>query len=246
MSGPQHVKFLYEDEYLVVAKKVAKLSVHRSEMCRDRRTLQSMVRNKLGGQYVYAVHRLDRPVSGPVLFAKSPEMCRDLQVQFTEKTVEKKYIALVRGWLEGEGEVDKQLVKKSNGAIQDCLTRYRGLATAEIDEPLGKFDTVRYGLVELEPVTGRFHQLRRHMRDLAYPIIGDSTDGDSHQNRFFRERFDLRRLMLHCFYLAFRHPVNNNLIKVYLEPDKELRYIYNELGMYDQYKQIEKEYSSEV
>ncbi|MDD7984544.1 pseudouridine synthase [Lentisphaera marina] len=246
MSGPQHVKFLYEDEYLVVAKKVAKLSVHRSEMCRDRRTLQSMVRNKLGGQYVYAVHRLDRPVSGPVLFAKSPEMCRDLQVQFTEKTVEKKYIALVRGWLEGEGEVDKQLVKKSNGAIQDCLTRYRGLATAEIDEPLGKFDTVRYGLVELEPVTGRFHQLRRHMRDLAYPIIGDSTDGDSHQNRFFRERFDLRRLMLHCFYLAFRHPVNNNLIKVYLEPDKELRYIYNELGMYDQYKHLEKEYSCEV
>ena len=246
MSGPQHVKFLYEDEYLVVAKKVAKISVHRSEMCRDRRTLLTMVRNKLGGQYVYAVHRLDRPVSGPLLFAKSPEMCRELQKQFNEKTVEKKYLALVRGWLEGEGEVDKQLVKKSNGAIQDCLTRYRGLATAEIDEPLGKFPTVRYGLVELEPVTGRYHQLRRHMRDLAYPIIGDSTDGDSHQNRFFREKFELRRLMLHCFYLSFKHPVSQELIKTYLEPDKDLLRIYDQLGMYEQFKQLEREYKDEI
>ena len=130
--------------------------------------------------------------------------------------------------------------------MQDCLTRYRGLATAELFEPLGKFDTVRYGLVELEPVTGRFHQLRRHMRDRAYPIIGDSTDGDSHQNRFFREKFELRRLMLHCFYLQFEHPVNQQLMKIYLEPDGEMINIYQKLGMIDQFRELEKGYLNEI
>ena len=111
MSGPHYVKFLYEDEHLVVAKKPAKMSVHRSEMCRDRRVLLSMVRNKIGGDFVYAVHRLDRPVSGPVLFAKNPDMCRQLQQQFNEKKVRKKYLALVRGWLNGEGEIKTPLKK---------------------------------------------------------------------------------------------------------------------------------------
>jgi tRNA pseudouridine65 synthase len=105
---------------------------------------------------------------------------------------------------------------------------------------------VRYGLVELEPVTGRFHQLRRHMRDCAHPIIGDSTDGDSHQNRYFREKFELRRLMLHSFYLEFEHPINQQLIKIYLEPDGEVIKIYQELAMIDQFRELEKGYTNEI
>ena len=109
MSGPHYVKFLYEDEHLVVAKKPAKMSVHRSEMCRDRRVLLSMVRNKIGGDYVYAVHCLDRPVSG-LFVAKSPDMCCQLRSNLMLKQFAKS-LALVRGWLEGEGEVNTPLKK---------------------------------------------------------------------------------------------------------------------------------------
>ena len=84
------------------------------------------------------------------------------------------------------------------------------------------------------------------MRGLAHPIIGDSTDGDSHQNRFFREKFNLRRLMLHCFFLSFKHPITNDPIKIYLEADKDLRNIYNILGMDEQYKKLEREYNNEI
>ena len=212
-----------------MVNKVAKLAVHPSEMCRDQRTLLSLTRNKLGGQYVYPVHRLDKPVSGPVLFAKSPEMCAVLQKEFIEGRVEKSYVALVRGWAEASGEINIPL-KKDNGTIQECLTRYECLDKAEIDEPFGIHSTVRYSLLKLTPVTGRFHQLRRHMRDIARPILGDTTDGDSHQNRFFRERFNLRRLMLHSYLLGFKHPVTDEWISSYIHPDKNISQVFVNLG----------------
>ena len=228
-SGPAFVNFLYEDEHLLVVEKAAKLAVHPSEMCRDQRTLLSLTRNKLGGTYVYPVHRLDKPVSGPVLFAKSSQMCGVLQKQFAEAKMDKRYIALVRGWAEESGEVDFPL-KKENGTIQECLTRYQLLAKAELDEPFGIHQTVRYSLLNLEPVTGRFHQLRRHMRDISRPILGDTTDGDSHQNRFFREKFNLRRLMLHSYFLGFTHPVSGEYIATYVHPDKDLCRVFEGLG----------------
>ena len=229
MSGPSFVNFLYEDEHLLVVDKPAKLAVHPSEMCRDQRTLLSLTRNKLGGQYVYPVHRLDKPVSGPVLFAKSSEMCGVLQKQFAEGRVDKQYIALVRGWAEPSGEVDSPL-KKENGTVQECLTRYERLAKAELNEPFGIHKTVRYSLLRLIPVTGRFHQLRRHLRDISRPILGDTTDGDSHQNRFFREKFNLKRLMLHSFYLGFTHPITGEYISAYVHPDKDLCSVFEQLG----------------
>jgi tRNA pseudouridine65 synthase len=68
------------------------------------------------------------------------------------------------------------------------------------------------------------------MRDIARPILGDTTDGDSHQNRFFREKFNLKRLMLHSFYLGFTHPITGEYIATYIHPDKDLCQVFEQLN----------------
>jgi tRNA pseudouridine65 synthase len=220
MSGLDFIRFLHEDEHFFVVAKPAKIAVHPSDMCRDRRTLLCLVRNKGGGEHVYPVHRLDKPVGGPVLFARSPQMATVLQQQFIENRVSKNYVTLVRGWTEDRGAIDHQL-KKENGQMQDCRTEYQCLARVALDEPFGKYSSIRYSLLKCHPITGRFHQLRRHLRDIAHPIIGDTTDGDSHQNKFFRERFGVRRLMLHCTSLGFDHPITGERVVCELIPDAE-------------------------
>ena len=230
MGGPVFVKFLKEDELFFLVAKPEKCAVHPSEMCRDRRTLLHMVRNKGGGEHVYPVHRLDRPVSGPVLFARSQAVASQLQQQFVQRQVEKHYLAIVRGWTPELGVIDHPLKKHTTGAMLPCRSEYECIARAELHEPFGIHKTVRYSLVKLSPVSGRFHQLRRHCRDIAHPILGDTTDGDSHQNRFFREKFGLRRLMLHCYFLGFEHPKGAQRVETFLSPNREFMEVVEKLG----------------
>jgi tRNA pseudouridine65 synthase len=233
MSGLEFVRFLYEDEHIIVASKPEKLAVHPSGLCRDRRTLLSLVRNKGGGEHVYPVHRLDKPTSGPVLFARSPEICRKLQEQFTEKSIKKKYLCLARGWTDRQGSIDLPLKKPENGTMQECLSTYHCLSHVEWDHPFGPHETTRYSLLSMTPVTGRFHQLRRHLRDISHPMIGDTTHGDSRHNRFFRQQFGLKRLILHCYFLGFQHPVSGQSISIDLPPDQSLCHLFVSLKIDD-------------
>lgn len=246
MSGIDFVKFLKEDEHFFVVAKPAKLAVHPSDMCRDRRTLLQLVRNKGGGEHVYPVHRLDKPVSGPILFARSSEACHKLQTQFIEGKVDKHYVAIVRGWAEDSGVIEQPLKKHENGTMQECRTEYDCIKKIEIDKPFGKHKTVRYSFLRMTPVTGRFHQLRRHCRDIAHPIMGDTTDGDSHQNRFFRDEFQIRRLMLHCCFLSFNHPETGERINTYLGPDKELMSLFEKLNLTQAYKNLTEPWVTEL
>jgi tRNA pseudouridine65 synthase len=232
MSGISFVKFIRDEKDFVVVAKPSKIAVHPSEMCWDRRTLLSMVRNKCGGQHVYPVHRLDRPVSGPILFAKTPEMAKTLQSQFEEGKVSKAYVALVRGYCDETGKIDSPL-KKHNGNMQECITTYTCLGKAVIKEPFDRYDSVRYSMLQCTPVTGRFHQLRRHFRDISHPIIGDTSHGDSRQNRFFKERYGVQRLMLHCYHLGFDHPHTGERLHINMEPDGEMKSLYEALGFLD-------------
>jgi tRNA pseudouridine65 synthase len=233
MSGLDFVRFLYEDEHIIVALKPAKLAVHPSGLCRDKRTLLSLVRNKGGGEHVYPVHRLDKPVSGPVIFTRTPEVSTLVQKQFESKSIQKKYLCLTRGWTPEKGTIDHPLKKPENGNMQESLTTYECLSHSEWNQPFGQHSTTRYSLLSMTPVTGRFHQLRRHLRDISYPIIGDTTHGDSHQNRFFREQFELQRLILHCYFLGFKHPISNQAINIFLPPDHALFSLFNKLGIQD-------------
>ena len=182
------------------------------------------------GQHVFPLHRLDRPTSGVLLFGLSAEIAREMMPKFASKDIKKTYQAIVRGWLLEAGVLDYPL-KRVRDKIADkfaseaenyqsAITEYRPLAHAEIPVPLGRYSSCRYTLVEMNPQTGRKHQLRRHMHHLNHHMIGDVNHGDGKHNRLFRERFDCHRLLLHAKHLAFIHPVTGQPIEITAMPDE--------------------------
>jgi tRNA pseudouridine65 synthase len=210
------IEILYQDEWLVAVNKPSGWLVHRSWLERDEKVvLMQTVRDQIG-QHVFTVHRLDRPTSGVLLMGLSSEAGRLLSQQFEQHQIQKRYHAIVRGWLMEEALLDYPLVEeldkiadkfaREDKEAQPAVTHYRGLATAEMPVATGSYPTTRYGLVELEPKTGRKHQLRRHMSHLRHPILGDSKHGDLRQNRSAAEHFGCDRLMLHASELHLTHP----------------------------------------
>ncbi|MHC4885869.1 MAG: pseudouridine synthase, partial [Planctomycetota bacterium] len=185
MSTPAELSILYLDDHLVAIHKPAGLLVHRTVMDRhETRFAVQLLRDQLG-QRVDPLHRLDKPTSGILLFALDAETASLGHALFDEGRVEKTYWALVRGWMEGEGLIDHAL-RPMDGAKdvegKPSQTEYRCLERIEIQEAVDRFPTTRYSLVELQPKTGRRHQLRRHCRHRHHPIIGDTRHGVGNHN----------------------------------------------------------------
>ncbi len=234
------VEILYQDEYFVAVNKPAGLFVHRSYMDKHEKYFAlQLVRDQIG-QHVYPVHRLDRPTSGVLLFALNPEIARMMAKAFVNKTIQKTYYALTRGHVSGKETIDYPLKEKldklgdknvsRSKEPQEAQTDYESLLTASLPVSVGKFDTVRYSLIKLNPRTGRRHQIRRHLAHLRYPIIGDINYGDSKQNPFFREYFGFRRLMLIAKKLAFVHPITNGNVVIEVEFDQQWLDVFEKLG----------------
>ena len=212
------LEILFKDESLVAINKPSGLLVHRSPIDQyETRFAMQMTRDQIG-QHVYPVHRLDKPTSGVLLFALSSEVANLLSKQFTATTMNKTYWAVVRGYTDNSGVVDSDLQEEQDKMTdkladkdkpaQSAITHYERLATTELPYPVGRYDSVRYSLVSLKPKTGRKHQLRRHLKRIFHPIVGDTTHGDGKQNTFLREQFGLERLMLHAKSTGFKHPIS--------------------------------------
>jgi len=215
---------LYQDDYIVVIDKPSGLLVHRSMIDKhETRFALQMTRDQIG-QYVYPVHRLDKPTSGVLVMALSSEIAAKLNEQFINKTITKNYIALVRGYTQSEDSIDyalkedldKMTDKKAqqDKAAQEAITHYKTLWQGEVPIAVGRYPTSRYSLLSLVPETGRKHQLRRHMKHIFHPIVGDTTHGDGKHNTMFRERFSLTRLLLVAKELSFEHPVTGELMQL--------------------------------
>ena len=211
------LEILYQDEVLVAVNKPAGMLVHRSWLDRhETQFVMQTLRDQIG-QRVYPIHRLDRPTSGVLLFALNSEIANLLCKQFEQKQIEKQYLAVVRGYVTGHGEIDYPLkvqldkiadkFSQPDKAPQSAVTFYEGLQTVEMPYGVGRYATSRYSLVRLIPQTGRKHQLRRHMKHIFHPILGDTQYGDLHQNRALMEHTGCARLLLHAEKLTFVHPL---------------------------------------
>jgi tRNA pseudouridine65 synthase len=212
LSAP--LPILYADEEIVAVNKPHGIAVHASGMYKDDKefVLQTL-RNQLG-QKVYPAHRLDKKTSGVLLFALTEDMNRKLQNAFSENHMHKTYHALVRGHLPAEGTIDYPLINNEDKR-QEAITHYRLLQHFEIAVPLGKYPTSRYSLAELQPDTGRYHQLRKHMAHIFHPIIGDRPHGCNKQNKLWKETFHHDTMMLHARKLQFTHPTTQ--MPIFLE-----------------------------
>ncbi|MER2553539.1 MAG: pseudouridine synthase [Thauera sp.] len=239
---------LYRDDWLVAIHKPPGLLVHRSPLAaHEERFAVQLLRDQIG-QRVYPAHRLDRGTSGVLLFALDREVARTLARCFESRTIDKRYLAIVRGHPPEHGLIDHALVRrldpvevrrgKGAGArdmlpedldesdatdaaaqvmepvAQPARTRFRRLATVELPHAVDRYPTSRYALVELFPETGRRHQLRRHLKHIAHPIIGDATYGKGRHNRLFQERFGSHRLLLACTRLALAHPLTGAPLEI--------------------------------
>ena len=225
------LEILYQDEHVGAVNKPAGMLVHRSWLDRhETKFVMQTLRDQIG-QLVYPIHRLDRPTSGVLLFALNSEMANLLCYQFEQKQTEKEYLAVVRGYVTGLGEIDYPLkvqldkiadkFAQQDKEPQSAVTFYNGLKTVEMPYGVGRYATSRYSLVRLIPKTGRKHQLRRHMKHIFHPILGDTQYGDLHQNRALTEHTGCSRLMLHAEKLTFVHPLTQQSITLQAGLDEQ-------------------------
>jgi tRNA pseudouridine65 synthase len=215
---------LYLDDYLAIVNKPAGWLVHRTPLDRgETRFVLQTLRDQIG-QHVWTVHRLDKGTSGVLLFALSAEVARTLGQAFeTGAGLHKTYRAVVRGWPANEGLIDHPLkrmpddMRTERMEVQPAQSRFATLRHFDLpiphDQPQQGFASTRCAEVALEPLTGRRHQLRRHMKHIAHPIMGDATHGKGPLNRAVADLIGLQRLWLHAESLELPHPVTGQLLR---------------------------------
>lgn len=253
------LEILYRDEALVAIHKPAGLLVHRSPIAANAQVFATQLLRDQIGRRVYPVHRLDRGTSGVLLFALDAGFAGRIGEQFRANQVRGRYLAVVRGHPPLSGCIDHPLrrqfddmeLRRGRGAgdrdakrneaeaddpadaapaVQSALTRFRRLATTELPWQVDRYPSSRYALVELNPESGRRHQLRRHLKHLSHPIIGDTTYGKGRHNRLFAEHFGCARLLLACTALQLRHPLDGRELRISAAPAADFRSVLDQLG----------------
>ena len=189
---------LHRDARCVVVDKPSGIATHRGWDDSEDALLQR-VRDAVG-MYVYPVHRLDRGASGCVLFALDKEAAAAFSGAWGE--AEKVYLAITRGHPPAHVVVDNPVPR----------TPEKGAERVPAVTALTRLEVFgRYALIEARPQTGRLHQIRRHCKHIACPLIGDVRYGKGEHNRIFREQHGLHRLALHCASLTVAHPDGGTL-----------------------------------
>lgn len=230
MSDFTPITVLYADAELAVVDKPAGLMVHDSALARGETEFALDRLRTQFGRRVYFAHRLDRATSGCLLLAFDAAMAAALGKAFMAREIDKQYLAIVRGWPEAAGVIDHPLDGGPGKPLKKpAITAFARLATAELPIPCSDFPTSRYALLRCEPHTGRFRQIRRHLKHIHHHLIGDSSHGDGRHNRVFRA-MSISRMLLHAERLAFVHPSGGERVQVQAPLDDEFSRAFARLG----------------
>lgn len=220
----------YVDDRIAVVDKPAGLMVHDSKLARGETDFAADRLREQFGKPIFLIHRLDRATSGCLLLAFDREAASTLGRVLMSGEVEKNYLAVCRGWPEESFVVDHPLDGgPGKPEKKPALTRFQRLATGELELPSVGFETSRYALLRCRPDTGRFRQIRRHLKHVSHHMIGDTSHGDGRHNRHFR-MLGIHRMLLHAVRLAFPHPVTGDRIDVTAPLDAELRKTFELFG----------------
>ncbi|KFN50607.1 hypothetical protein P873_05460 [Arenimonas composti TR7-09 = DSM 18010] len=213
---------LFADDFLAVVDKPAGLMVHDSALARGETDFAADRLREQFGRPIHLVHRLDRATSGCLLLAFDRDTASALGRQLMAQGFDKDYLAICRGWPEPAAGVIDHPLDGGPGKPQKkpAQTAYTTLATAEVDWPSAQHPTSRYALLRCSPLTGRFRQIRRHLKHIHHHLVGDTSHGDGRHNLAFRMR-GLHRMLLHAQHLGFTHPADGRRVDVHAPGDGE-------------------------
>ena len=230
-AAPGALRVLYADAYIAVVDKPPGVIAHESRLAgNETDTLVARARAVLG-QSAWLAHRLDRATSGCVLLGLDRALMAQLGAGFMERQVDKHYLAVVRGWPDPDGVIDHPLDGgPGKPERRPALTRFRTLATAELPVPVPPHASARYALLECRPETGRFRQIRRHLKHIHHHLIGDTSHGDGRHNRVFRQHLGVHRMLLHAWRLSFLHPATGERLTLTAPPGGEFALALQRLG----------------
>lgn len=239
-------RIIYQDPWLLVVDKPSGLLVHPSWITpASTPNLMALLKAETKAEKLHTVHRLDRATSGIMLVGKDLGAAKALQEQFMQRSVKKQYLCVVRGWTSDEETIDYPLIPKKdkfaepfakdNPEPKEAVTRYHTVARVELDMPVGRYPRARYSLVQAQPATGRKHQIRRHMKHILHPIIGDTKYGEGRHNRLFREAFGIHRLLLMASSIEFTHPITGEELCFSAPLSPEVQTLFDRLGWSEAY-----------
>ncbi len=203
-----NIEIIYQDEYCILVNKPNNVLVHHAHHSRnksDEDSLLQLLKSQLGHKY-YPIHRLDRKTSGIILLATKTEFVSKFQELFTQDQIQKTYYGVVRGHAPESRIIDSPVKGRDADVYKEAETHLRLLEKITLEIPVKPYDTSRYSLVELQPKTGRMHQLRIHMSKISHPLINDAKYGDKNHDLMYEAEFGWENLFLHAGSLAFKHP----------------------------------------
>ena len=204
---------VFQDDDMVVVYKPAGILVHRTNISQDRVFVMQNLRRQIGRE-VFPIHRLDRATSGLLVFALSSKVAALLGKQLEKNELDKTYHALVRGWFYLSQKMNAPLIREEDGKSQEAETHFKLVEHLELPIEYRGFATSRYSLIEAKPITGRTHQIRRHLAKLRSYIVGDTKHGDGKQNKLFRENYNCSHMWLNASALYFSHPVTREPLRL--------------------------------
>ena len=217
------INVLHADDRLAVVDKPAGLMVHDSALARGEDDFLADRLRAQFGQPVFLVHRLDRATSGCLLLAFDRDTASALGRTLMSGEVEKHYLAVCRGWPDERFTIDHALDGGPGKPLKKpAVTHFERLATCELELPSAGFPTSRYALLRAQPQTGRFRQIRRHLKHASHHLVGDTSHGDGRHNRHFR-MLGIHRMLLHAQRLSFPHPAVGERLVVEAPLDREFR-----------------------
>lgn len=223
---------LYRHDRFAVVDKPAGLMVHDSKLARGETEFAAdALRAQFGGP-IHLVHRLDRATSGCLLVAFDREAASLLGKTVMSREIEKDYLAICRGWPEPPAGLIDHALDGGPGKPEKkpAVTRYRTLASGELPVPCAGFPSARYALLQCSPETGRFRQIRRHLKHIHHHLIGDTSHGDGQRNRMFRIELGVHRMLLHAWRLAFAHPFTGERVEAIAPPDADFHRVFERFG----------------
>ncbi|MCD6551145.1 RluA family pseudouridine synthase [Thermotoga sp.] len=187
---PMKLDVLHENDNYLALNKPPRVAIHPGKGVHVATLIEGLLYyGQKRGFEPFLVHRLDKDTSGLLIVAKSREAARTLTEMFRGRNVEKEYIALVKG------------VPESNLKITIPLDDQEAVSEIVSVQPMKNVSLLRVRIH-----TGRKHQIRRHLSQIGFPIVGDNTYGDKHFNRDFRKKYALKRHFLHSYRMRFFDP----------------------------------------